>query len=53
MRRLIPLVVTVVLCALMVVFARPIPNCTSVYGVDDPGVCVYAGYPYRHGEQVG
>lgn len=53
MRRLIPWIILVALMIVMIVFARPIPNCTSTYGVDDDTTCVYAGYPYRNGVQVG
>lgn len=51
--RVLPWLVTVAVLSVIAVYARPIPNCTSVYGVDDPDVCVYAGYAYKDGVQVG
>lgn len=53
MNRLITWVIVVAFALPVAVFTRPVPDCVSPYGVRDDTVCVYAGYPYDHGIQVG
>ena len=58
MRR-VPWFVGVALVAALLVFhgvgwIKPIPPCSTPYGVQDVSTCIAAdGYPYRHGVQVG
>lgn len=45
--------VAIILFPLSAAVTEPVPNCVSPYGIRDDTVCVYAGYPYDHGTQVG